>query len=86
MSLSVALDCLGWDVDRFPADVYKATFAMYEVLKNGPISGGLNFDSKTRRASNTYEEESRREKDAGREESFKHDRYSAKLFENSEKP
>ena len=29
---------------------------MYEVLKNGPISGGLNFDSKTRRASNTYED------------------------------
>ena len=47
---------LGWDVDRFPADVYKATFAMYEVLKNGPMSGGFNFDSKTRRASNTFED------------------------------
>ena len=48
---------LGWDVDRFPADVYTATFAMLEVLKSDkPLSGGLNFDAKTRRASNTYED------------------------------
>ena len=50
-------DCvLGWDVDRFPANVYTATFAMLEILKAGKISGGLNFDAKTRRASNTYED------------------------------
>ena len=47
---------LGWDVDRFPANVYTATFAMLEILKAGEISGGLNFDAKTRRASNTYED------------------------------
>ena len=50
-------DCvLGWDVDRFPANVYTATFAMLEILKAGDISGGLNFDAKTRRASNTFED------------------------------
>ena len=50
-------DCvLGWDVDRFPANVYTATFAMLEILKAGKISGGLNFDAKTRRASNTFED------------------------------
>ena len=43
---------LGWDTDQFPTDLYSATLAMYEILKNGGLhSGGLNFDSKTRRAS-----------------------------------
>lgn len=43
---------LGWDVDRFPTDVYSTTLAMYEVLKNGGIEpGGLNFDAKVRRPS-----------------------------------
>lgn len=48
---------LGWDVDRFPADVYRATLAMYELLKtpNG-LTGGCNFDAKNRRASNTFED------------------------------
>ena len=47
---------LGWDVDRFPANVYSATFAMLEVIKAGGLTGGFNFDAKTRRASNTYED------------------------------
>ena len=47
---------LGWDVDRFPANVYSATFAMLEVIKAGGLTGGFNFDAKNRRASNTYED------------------------------
>ncbi|GIM27703.1 xylose isomerase [Clostridium polyendosporum] len=43
---------LGWDTDQFPTNVYDTTLAMYEILKNGGIApGGLNFDSKVRRAS-----------------------------------
>lgn len=43
---------LGWDTDQFPTNVYDATMAMYEVIKNdGLHKGGLNFDSKVRRAS-----------------------------------
>ncbi|MGC9174628.1 MAG: xylose isomerase [Thermoprotei archaeon] len=43
---------VGWDVDRFPTDLYDATFAAYEVLKNGGIApGGFNFDAKLRRGS-----------------------------------
>ncbi len=44
---------LGWDTDEFPANVYDATMCMYEVLKAGGLTGGFNFDSKTRRASYT---------------------------------
>lgn len=47
---------LGWDTDEFPFDVYETTMCMYEVLKAGGINGGLNFDSKTRRPSNTAED------------------------------
>ena len=47
---------LGWDTDEFPSDVYAATLCMYEVLKNGGITGGLNFDAKNRRPSNTPED------------------------------
>lgn len=48
---------LGWDTDQFPTDVYSATKCMYEVLKEGGFTnGGLNFDSKTRRQSNTFED------------------------------
>ncbi|MDD4000956.1 MAG: xylose isomerase [Bacilli bacterium] len=48
---------LGWDTDHFPADVYGATLAMYEILKAGGFkNGGINFDAKTRRASNTVED------------------------------
>ncbi|MDR3189596.1 MAG: xylose isomerase [Lactobacillaceae bacterium] len=42
----------GWDIDEFPNDIYEATFVMYEFIKNGGLpTGGLNFDSKVRRAS-----------------------------------
>ncbi len=47
---------LGWDTDEFPFDVYSATWAMYEVLKAGGLTGGFNFDSKNRRPSNTVED------------------------------
>ncbi len=48
---------LGWDTDEFPSDVYSATMCMYEVLKYGGLTnGGLNFDSKNRRASYTAED------------------------------
>ena len=47
----------GWDTDQFPTNVYDATLCMYEVLKAGGFTnGGLNFDSKTRRSSNTFED------------------------------
>ena len=47
---------LGWDTDEFPFNVYEATLCMYEVLKNGGLTGGFNFDSKNRRPSYTYED------------------------------
>jgi len=48
---------LGWDTDEFPYNVYETTACMYEVLKAGGFkNGGLNFDAKTRRPSNTYED------------------------------
>ncbi|MCL2493578.1 MAG: xylose isomerase [Clostridiales bacterium] len=48
---------LGWDTDEFPFNVYDTTFAMYEILKAGGFTkGGLNFDSKSRRPSYTYED------------------------------
>ena len=47
---------LGWDTDEFPCDVYDTTMCMYEILKNGGLTGGLNFDSKNRRPSYTYED------------------------------
>lgn len=47
---------LGWDTDEFPANVYDATLCMYEVIKAGGLTGGFNFDSKTRRASYTAED------------------------------
>lgn len=43
---------LGWDTDQFPTNIYTATLAMYEILKNdGLAPGGLNFDAKVRRPS-----------------------------------
>jgi len=43
---------LGWDTDEFPTDIYGATLAAYEILKNdGLAPGGLNFDAKVRRES-----------------------------------
>ncbi|MCR5640302.1 MAG: xylose isomerase [Lachnospiraceae bacterium] len=47
---------LGWDTDEFPYNIYDTTWAMYEILKAGGLDGGLNFDSKNRRPSNTYED------------------------------
>jgi len=47
---------LGWDTDEFPKNVYDATMCMYEILKAGGLSGGLNFDAKNRRASYTHED------------------------------
>ncbi len=48
---------LGWDTDEFPFNVYEATMCMYEVLKAGGLeNGGLNFDAKNRRPSNTLED------------------------------
>ncbi len=47
---------LGWDTDEFPSDVYTATYCMLEVIKAGGLTGGLNFDSKNRRASYTEED------------------------------
>ncbi len=47
---------LGWDTDEFPFDVYETTMCMYEVIKAGGLTGGFNFDAKTRRPSNTYED------------------------------
>ncbi|MBO5778741.1 MAG: xylose isomerase, partial [Clostridia bacterium] len=47
---------LGWDTDEFPSNVYEATMCMYEVLKAGGLTGGFNFDSKTRRPSYTIED------------------------------
>ncbi len=43
---------LGWDTDQFPTNVYDTAMCMLEVLRAGGFTkGGLNFDSKTRRAS-----------------------------------
>ena len=47
---------LGWDTDEFPCDVYTTTMAMYEILKAGGLTGGLNFDAKNRRPSYTHED------------------------------
>ena len=47
---------LGWDTDCFPSNIYDTTLAMYEIVKNGGLPVGINFDSKNRRPSNTYED------------------------------
>lgn len=48
---------LGWDTDQFPTNVYETTLCMMEVLNAGGFTnGGLNFDAKTRRPSNTLED------------------------------
>lgn len=48
---------LGWDTDQFPTNIYDATLCMYEVIKAGGFTnGGLNFDSKVRRASFTFDD------------------------------
>lgn len=47
---------LGWDTDHFASNVYETTLCMYEVIKAGGLTGGLNFDAKNRRASYTRED------------------------------
>ena len=48
---------LGWDTDQFPFNVYSTTLAMLEILRAGGLTnGGLNFDAKNRRPSNTTED------------------------------
>lgn len=48
---------LGWDTDQFPTDIYQTTLCMYEVLSAGGFTkGGLNFDAKARRSSNTFKD------------------------------
>ena len=48
---------LGWDTDQFPTNIYDTMMCMYEVIKAGGFTtGGLNFDAKTRRQSNTFED------------------------------
>lgn len=48
---------LGWDTDQFPTNIYDTTFCMLEIIKAGGFTkGGLNFDAKARRASNTLED------------------------------
>ena len=48
---------LGWDTDQFPTNVYETALCMLEVIKAGGFTnGGLNFDAKARRASQTGED------------------------------
>jgi len=48
---------LGWDTDQFPTNVYDTTLCMLEVIRAGGFTtGGLNFDAKARRQSNTFED------------------------------
>lgn len=41
----------GWDTDQFPLDPLELTQAMLQILRNGGLVGGTNFDAKTRRNS-----------------------------------
>lgn len=48
---------LGWDTDQFPTNVYETAMCMLEVLRAGGFTnGGLNFDSKARRGSCTWDD------------------------------
>ncbi len=47
---------LGWDTDHFSSNVYDTTMCMYEIIKAGGLTGGLNFDAKNRRPSYTKED------------------------------
>jgi xylose isomerase len=47
----------GWDTDQFPNNVYELTEAMLVILgAGGFMSGGINFDAKTRRNSTDLED------------------------------
>ena len=41
----------GWDTDQFPIELYNLTECMLVFLRAGGITGGINFDAKTRRNS-----------------------------------
>ncbi|HEX2921518.1 MAG TPA: xylose isomerase [Bacteroidales bacterium] len=42
----------GWDTDEFPVNLYELTEAMLVILETGGlVTGGINFDAKTRRSS-----------------------------------
>jgi xylose isomerase len=47
----------GWDTDEFPVNLYELTEAMLVVLESGGlVTGGINFDAKTRRSSTDPED------------------------------
>jgi xylose isomerase len=47
----------GWDTDEFPVNLYELTEAMLVILEAGGfVTGGINFDAKTRRSSTDLED------------------------------
>lgn len=47
----------GWDTDEFPINIYELTEAMLVILEAGGfVTGGINFDAKTRRNSTDLED------------------------------
>lgn len=47
----------GWDTDEFPVNLYELTEAMLVILEaGGLVTGGINFDAKTRRSSTDLED------------------------------
>lgn len=47
----------GWDTDQFPIDLYELTEAMLVIIEAGGfVTGGVNFDAKTRRNSTDLED------------------------------
>ena len=47
----------GWDTDEFPTNIYELTEAMLVIQQAGGfLSGGINFDAKTRRNSTDLED------------------------------
>ena len=47
----------GWDTDEFPTNIYEVTEAMIEIIQAGGfVTGGINFDAKTRRSSSDLED------------------------------
>lgn len=47
----------GWDTDEFPTNIYEVTEAMIEIIQAGGfVTGGINFDAKTRRNSSDLED------------------------------
>ena len=47
----------GWDTDQFPMDNFELTQAMMQIIRGGGfVTGGTNFDAKTRRNSTDLED------------------------------